>query len=498
MPDAETNDVTSAVYEEFRPDDCRALMFQGKLGEAEAICLRAIVATPANPEIYVQLGAIQCYQWRVEEAIKSFGTALELAPDHAKARSNLLFTLNYLPACTREMVQAESRLWSQQHESAGTPLYAGQKRDLSRDRRLKVGYVSGDFRGHSVSYFFEPLLKAHERECVEVYCYSDVPQPDAVTCRIEKNTEHWLSVSDWSDDALASRILNDGIDILVDLAGHTGKRNRLTMFALKPAPLQVSWLGYPNTTGLRSIDYRFTDAVADPDGADQWHSEKLVRLPHGFLCYEAPLDAPKVEPPPALKNGFVTFGSFNNLPKINNNVLALWSRLLQRVPRSRIVLKSFFFADAATASRLYSAFAVHGITGDRVTLEPFVPTTRGHLEKYSEIDIALDTFPYNGTTTTCEALWMGVPVVTLRGDHHAGRVGASIMTHAGLSDLIAESIDEYIEKVVNLAADESSLAEMRRKLRSDVSFTSLCDSSQFALSVEAAYRNMWHTFLDSR
>ena len=358
-------------------------------------------------------------------------------------------------------------------------------------RRLRVGYVSPDFRRHSVSYFLEPLLAAHDRAGFEIFCYAEVIQPDEVTARLQRHADHWLITAGMPDDALAARIRADGIDILIDLAGHTAG-NRLPLFARRPAPIQATWLGYPNTTGLPAIDYRLADAISDPPGwGDALASETLLRLPGGFLCFGPPVHAPPPGVPPCLAAGAVTFGSFNNPAKISLPTIESWSAILKRLPDARLLLKSRQLVDAMTWVLLRTRFAERGIPANRVDMLGFQADTVSHLEVYHRVDIALDPFPYNGATTTCEALWMGVPVVTLAGDRHAARVGASLLSRVGLDGLIAASRDEYVERAVDLAGDRERLAALRSTLRPDMAASSLCDATAFARGVEAAYRGIW-------
>jgi predicted O-linked N-acetylglucosamine transferase (SPINDLY family) len=362
--------------------------------------------------------------------------------------------------------------------------------DRTDGRRLKVGYVSPDFRQHSVAYFLEPLLRSHDRKVIEVFCYAEVGWPDTVTERFKQLADHWVTTVGMSDDATAERIRRDGIDILVDLAGHTSK-NRLPVFARKPAPVQVTWLGYPNTTGLTAIDYRFVDAVTDPEGeTEALASETLVRLPGGFLCYGGPDDAPAPGPVPSLTTGTVTFGSFNNPAKLSAATLDAWADVLARLPQARLLLKGKPFADPATRALYLDRLAKRGVAVERIELVAWLPE-EGHLALYNRIDIALDPFPYNGTTTTCEALWMGVPVITLRGDRHASRVGASLLTQTRLTDLIADSVEAYVETAVALAGDPARLSELRQSLRPRMAASPLCDAPAFADKIEHAYRTIW-------
>jgi protein O-GlcNAc transferase len=356
-------------------------------------------------------------------------------------------------------------------------------------RKLRVGYVSPDFRRHSVSYFLTPLLAAHDRNAVEITCYAEVKQPDEVTARLKGLVSAWRSTVGMSDAELAERIRADGIDILVDLAGHTAG-NRLAVFARQPAPVQVTWLGYPNTTGLSRIHYRLVDRVTDPPDASP-ASERLVRLENGFLCYEPPADAPPPMPPPCLAASAVTFGSFNNAAKLSPATLDAWARILQGSPGSRLVLKGAAFSEAETCKRFRGEFVRRGVAEERLALAPFTPSSRAHLAAYHAIDLALDPFPYNGTTTTCEALWMGVPVIALLGDRHSARVGASILTRLGLGRLIAFDPADYVERALALASDRAGLGELRAGMRQRFAASPLCDAAGFARRVEAAYRRMW-------
>ena len=462
--------------------------------DAAEVCFQdAIRLDPAYLAAQTELATLLKNTGRVAEAIDLYRAVLARDPDYDIARSSLLMALNYRSdddnaEIFRESIAAMAR--------APRPELSGQCYANARvpERPLRVGYVSADFRTHSVSFFVEPLLRAHNRSAVEAVCYSDTGTPDAVTARLRAGAALWRPIIDLSDARVAEMVRADGIDILVDLAGHTAG-NRLALFAGKVAPIQVSWLGYPNTVGLTAIDYRLTDAIADPDGiADTHHVEKLVRLPHGFLCYQAPADAPEPAESPSLTAGHVTFGSFNNLPKLSPQTIAAWSALLAAVPGSRLVLKSASLSTAATAARIRAAFAALGVSGDRIDLLGHAESPAEHLAQYARIDIALDPFPYNGTTTSCEALWMGVPIITLRGHRHAARVGASILTQVGLGACIAEDSASYVTLARDLATDPACLAGLRAGLRERIAASRLCDAPAFARDVEAAYRTMWRTW----
>jgi predicted O-linked N-acetylglucosamine transferase (SPINDLY family) len=362
----------------------------------------------------------------------------------------------------------------------------------SRDpaRRLRIGYVSPDFRAHAVANFFEPLLSCHDRSQFFIACYSNCPAPDAVTRRIESAADLFRDITALDDAAAADLIRSDGIDVLVDLAGHTA-RNRLLCFARKPAPVQVTYLGYPDTTGLSAIDARFTDALADPPHTDIYHSESLIRLPAPFLCYQPPVDAPSPAPPPMLANGYITFGSFNNFTKLNRQTIKLWAQLLKSVLTARLLLKADALADPLVAESARAAFAPHGIPAQRLTLSGFVPTTAGNLDFYRNIDIALDPSPYNGTTTTCEALLMGVPVVTLAGQTHVSRVGVSLLTGVELTSLISTDADDYIRRAAVLAVDVNQLTTLRETLRARLLRSPLADAGRLAANIESAYRTLF-------
>ncbi|HEY6336808.1 MAG TPA: tetratricopeptide repeat protein, partial [Alphaproteobacteria bacterium] len=374
-----------------------------RYGEAIACYRRAIALQPAIADFHNNLGNDLMIQGALEEAAACFRTALAVDPKDAAAHSNLLMAYCYRGVDPDKLI-AEHKAWAAAHGADR----ARSKRDFARavepDRRLRIGYVSPDFRGHSVYFFFEPLLAAHDRDKVEVFCYSNVQRPDRFTARLEAMADHWRAIDNMDDAAAAERIEGDRIDILVDLAGHTA-RNRLKLMALKAAPVEMSWLGYPATTGLETVDYRLTDALADPPGeTERFHTETVLRLPRCFLCYRPPSDAPRVTPPPSSHAGRITFGSFNNLTKVTPDVVACWSAILAEVPGSRLLLKSKQAGDSATATRYLALIAAYGIDADRIELAAWTPSTEDHLSLYRRVDIALDPFPYNGTTTTCEAL----------------------------------------------------------------------------------------------
>jgi len=473
-----------------------ALCQSGRLDAAVAACREAIGIKPDYAEAQSNLGVALQYQGKLDEAAAAYRKAIDIKPEHSKTLSNLLFCLNYDETASNAELFAAHREWQERYGN-GAVRFASHDNARDPQRRLRIGYVSPDFRVHSVAYFLEPLLAAHDRQAVEVFCYADVSQPDGLTAHLRQLAEHWLVSVGLSDDELAERIRSDGIDILVDLAGHTAD-NRLRLFARKPAPVEVSWLGYPNTTGLTAIDYRLVDAVTDPPGdSDAWASERLFRLEGGFLCYGGFEDLPDAKPPPSLTSSRVTFGSFNNPAKLSSATMDAWGRLLSAVPDARLLLKGKALTDRATRALYQSRLIERGVPAERLQLIPALPNPISHLAAYELVDVALDPFPYNGTTTTCEALWMGVPVVTLRGDRHAGRVGASLLTQIGVTDLIAGSVDEYTAIAAALARDPARLAALRQSLRARMKASPLCDSRAFARKMEAAYRTMWRRWCEA-
>jgi protein O-GlcNAc transferase len=467
-----------------------ALRDVGRLDEAVAACRQATRVDPGSAKAHCNLGTALSDQGRFDEAAVAYREAIRLKPDFAWASSGFAFCMNYAEHVSPAALFAVHRGWNERH-GRPAPQASVYPNERSVGRRLRIGYVSPDFRSHSVAHFLEPLLASHATDRIEVFCYAEVSWPDASTERFKRRADAWVTTVGMSDEALAERIRSDAIDILVDLAGHTAK-NRLPVFARKPAPVQVTWLGYPNTTGLRAMDYRLVDAVTDPEGeADAFASEALVRLPGGFLCYGLRDEAPASATPPCLSNGFVTFGSFNNPAKLSAATLDAWAQVLTRLPTARMILKGKPFTDAATRTLYLGRLAKRGVAADRVELVAWLPDDKAHLALYDRVDIALDPFPYNGTTTTCEALWMGVPVVTLRGDRHAGRVSASLLTQVGVTELITGSVEAYVTTAVALAADPARLTDLRRSLRPRMAASSLCDAAGFARKVEEAYRTMW-------
>jgi predicted O-linked N-acetylglucosamine transferase (SPINDLY family) len=443
-------------------------------------------ALKINPRLGValnSLGSAYLAQGDFEQAERCFRECLAATPGDLQARSNFLMLLNYLPDADATRVFAEHLEWGRVAESR-IPRLDPAGFDHDPQRRVRVGYVSPDFREHSVASFIEPVLRHHDRNRFEVCCYSSLPVADETTLRIKASVDVWRDIHKLSDGEAARLIRADRIDILVDLSGHTSG-GRLGIFAARPAPVQMTWLGYPNTTGLGTIDYRITDGVADPAGEDAYYSEALLRLDGCFLSYRPVTDAPEPAPLPALANGHVTFGSFNNFSKINPGVLQLWAGVLKQTPGSRLLLKCPALTDAAVQERVSNALRALGIGAERVDLLGHTRTRQEHLALYARVDIALDTFPYNGTTTTCEALWMGVPVLSLAGEHHAGRVGASLLSAAGLADWLADTPEAFVSTASGRAGDIDTLARLRASLRQQLQASPLCGAETFTRTFEA-------------
>lgn len=471
-----------------------ALQMRGNFEEALESYHLSLQINPDSVESYSNLGNLLKDLGQQNEAETCFRRAIQINPAFSIPYSNLLFAMNYNSRYNAQHIYAEHLQFAEHFENPLLSYIVPYKNDKTFQRRLKIGYISPDFRRHSVANFIEPVLAANRQEQFEVFCYSLVPVEDDVTKRLKELADHWHNISGISDDKAAELIQKDGIDILVDLAGHTSD-NRILLFARKPAPLQVNWIGYPATTGLSTMDYKIVDSYTDPPGmTDQFYTEKLLRMPECFICYLPDRDSPDITALPAMTSGHVTFGSFNNFAKVSPEVLELWTNILQLIPDSRLIIKAKSLADKSTREYVTELFSLKSISAERIELLPWEPSARGHLGNYNRIDIALDTFPYNGTTTTCEALWMGVPVITLAGKYHASRVGVSLLSNIGISELIAETPDKYIEIAVNLSKDLDKLQSLRDNLRDMMAHSPLTDSKRFIQDLDNLYTIIWHNW----
>jgi len=461
-----------------------------ELDEATLCFRRALEIDPSFSPAHNNLANVMKDHARLDEAISGFRRAVECAPDDYQVHSNLVYTLSFHPEYDAQAILSEAKSWCRQHADRFASEAKPHTNERSPDRRLRIGYVSPDFRDHCQSFFTIPLLSHHDRRAFEIFCYSSVPNADGVTERLRGHADQWRDIASLDDAAGAERIRRDEIDILVDLTMHMAK-GRLPLFARKPAPLQIAWLAYPGTTGLSTIDYRITDPFLDPaeSGRDDAYAERSLRLPDTFWCYD-PLGGPEVSVLPALTRGHMTFGCLNNFCKTNRRVFELWARVLRAVPDSRL----FLLAPSAEPRReIQRFFQDAGVDPKRLHFVGRRPRL-AYLSHYHRIDVCLDTFPYNGHTTSLDALWMGVPVVTLVGDTVVGRAGLGQAMNLGLPDLVAKSPDEYVERAVALSRDLPRLARLRAELRGRMERSPLMDAPRFACNLEAAYRDVWQRY----
>jgi predicted O-linked N-acetylglucosamine transferase (SPINDLY family) len=463
--------------------------YLGLLTLAEQYQRKAIQIAPDDPQLWPNLAVILIETGRAPQGIELLHNAVEKMPGNSRLHSSLLFYLHFLPELNQKMLFDEHRKWSRiyappsltqiQHPNVPEP-----------DRRLRIAYVSPDFSGRPVSYFIEPVLEAHNRKAFEIYGYGNMRTSEGVTEILKKRFGSYRSIYGLDDQMVAGLIKSDRIDVLIELAGHTTD-NSLTVLAGKPAPVQVTYLGSPDTTGLEQIDYRLTDKFADPPGSEKFYTEELVCLPTGLVCYRPPDPAPALRTLSAIKNGYVTFGSFNRPSKIHPHMIELWAQILKACPGSRLVLKFGVGTDLAVTQRYLEALGKFGIDHKRIAVHGWLPRPE-QLLLQSQIDIALDTFPFNGFTVTCETLWMGVPVISLVGDCHASRIGLSILSQIGLEFFAASTPAEYVAKAVSLAHNLKGLSKIRASIRERMKKSPLCDPTRFVKGLESAYRSMWH------
>lgn len=468
-----------------------ALHQAGRLNDAIVCYRRTLEINPDFFEAQDNLGSAQVELGKLEEAAKSYRRALEMKPDFARAQSNLLFVHNYLADQTPDILLKEARIFDELVSKHAKP-FKNWKIDLDQTRCLRIGIVSGDLRQHPVGFFLESILVALATEShkpFKFYAYSNHPQFDTVSKQMQDHCSAWRSILGLSDSTVAQLIREDKIDILIDLSGHTG-HNRLPIFAWKPAPIQVTWLGYFATTGVKAIDYLIADPWTLPKSEEVNFSEAIWRLPETRLCFTPPNISLDVSTLPALDNGFVTFGCFNNLTKINAEVMDLWAQILIAIPESRLFLKTQQFREESAKDAVKGQFAMRGISSEKLILESYSPRA-DYLAAYNRLDIALDPFPYTGGTTTVEALWMGVPVLTLAGKQFLARQGVGLLMNAGLPEWIASDQDDYFSRAIAHASDLQRLALLRAGLRQQVLASPILDAPRFASHFEAALRGMW-------
>ena len=477
------------AYKEAYLDMGVALYDLGQIRNAVACYQRLVSIEPGNAQAHSNLGIALKGLGQFDEAVASCRHALELKPDFAEAHSNLLLCMNYLSGLSPASYLNQAREYGRMAAGKVTTRFSTWQCEPNPER-LRVGLVSGDLREHSVGHFLEGLLTNINPVRISLYAYPTLNEEDALTARIKPHFVAWRPLATLNDQTAAQLIHDDGIHVLLDVAGHTS-HNRLPLFAWKPAPVQCTWIGLPATTGVAEVDYVLGDPVAIPISDEEHFSEQVWHLPESYLCFTPPDAALTVTPLPALASGKVTFGSFNNLSKMSDATVAVWAKILLAVADARLFLKSKQLQDADVLETTVQRFAAHGVARDRLLLESWAANRATHLAGYQRMDIALDTFPYPGVTTSVEALWMGVPVVTLRGDRFLSRTAASVALNAGLADWVAADEADYVTKAVLHASDIQRLATLRAGLRQQVLASPLFDVTHFARNVEDAWWGMW-------
>ncbi len=475
-----------------------ALNACGKLDLAEQALYRALTLQPSNVKAQVQLARIQCRSGRVKAGFNGYLRAATLEPDNPEHHEHLVYWSNYLADTTQQNNYHLTRIWSSKkslknQQNHFTHFVAHQSKS-DPEKKINLGIVSSNLCAHPVSFFIKPLLRGLDRNQFDITIYHTGERRDAVSAQIQALCDQWHDVQQLSTSRLKHKIIDHAIDILIDLNGHsTG--SRLDLFTKRSAPIQLSWLGYPSTTGLANMDFRITDRIADPIGLDDdFYSEQLLRLPNGFLCYEPLSTAPDAAPEFNLKEDTLRFGSFNRLAKISDLSLDCWAATLHAVPNSTICIKRQQLRDQGPKNHLLAEFEKRGINGDRVELLKSSNSIEAHLSEYNRIDIALDTSPYNGMTTTLEALWMGVPVLSLQQETHASRVSASLLHSLELSHLAATSVQNFVGQAKLLTQNRTQLLELKRSLRERMRQSSLLDHSRFGRDFGSALRQQWRNW----
>jgi protein O-GlcNAc transferase len=466
----------------------------GLLSQAVQYLQKAVEADPKNAQLQANLARMLIGTGKAQEGINLFRKAVEIDPTNAVMHSNFLFTLHYLPNPDPQMLFEEHVRWGQNHAPASLAKVS-HSNVPDPDRRLRIGYISPDFCMRSIAYTFEPLLDGHNREVVEVFGYGNVRIPGAVTERLKQKFDHYRNIYGMDDESVVGLIEEDQIDILVGLGGHVSD-NRLPVMAYKPTPIQVDYMG-ANTTGMQAIDYHLTDTLTDPTGSQKFYTEELVYLPDGFLCYRPHDSAPPVVSSPVHRKGYITFGSFNNNCKVNPFTIALWAEVLKANSKSRLLLKFGGGADHQMREYYFQQFEQNGISQDRVAIYGW-RLPEEHLKLYGEVDIALDTYPYNGGITTLEGLWMGVPVISLVGKCCASRAGLTLLSYLGLELFATSTPEEYVAKATVLAGNLEALQKIRASMRERMAASTLFDAKGLAKKIEAAYRKIWQQWCQCR
>lgn len=462
---------------------------QGRLIEAEQSLQLSLSLKPGFVKSKSLLAKVLKDQGRLEEAVQYYRDSLQPKNPEDFYWSNYLLTLQYWSGISSKKLYQEAFDWGRS-VSARTPKLLSNTIDRNEERKLRIGYVSADLRNHPVGYFIENVLKAHDRERFEIHCYSNAKVEDELSQRISASVDYWNDIHSLNDESAARLIQGDGIDVLVDLSGHTAD-HRLFVFARKPAPVQATWMAYFATTGLPEMDVIIADQFVIPPQEERYYIENVERLPNCYLCFTPPCMEVSVNELPFKKNDYITFGCFNAISKLNDNVFSLWADLLKKVANSRLLLKTYGFDEEIIRQRVIASFQKLGISSERIMLEGNSPRIE-LLSTYNQIDIALDPFPFNGGTTTVEALWMGVPVVTLRGDRFVAHVGETIMQALGRPEWIASTDEDYVCIAAELAQNVDSLQELRSLLRAQLCQSPLCDAETFTRDLETLYRRLWH------
>ena len=466
-----------------------ALRGAGRLDDSKKAYARAIVLQSDFAPAVAGLAAVCEAQGDYAGAIDAYRRAVALNPDDAGMHSNLLFTLFYDPTLSAEQLRAEHAQWNVRHAKPLYPTNLHHVNDRSPERRLRIGYVSADFRRHSVARFLEPLIAVRDREKFEVLGYSDVVNPDEVTTRIRAACDHWRVTLGSTDADVANLIRRDGIDILIDPTGHMGN-NRLLVFARKPVPIQIAFPGYPGSCGLETMDYFVTDRLQNPEGSDaSGYTEKWLYVEPTSRCYQLDEGEPEPGPLPADERGYITFGSLNRPIKVTERMVGVWAKLLGQIPGSRLLFLAGDHAEEGSRRHL-QWFAEQGIERDRIEVVASQPRD-AYLKLFHRVDIALDTFPYAGCTTTCDALWMGVPTISLVGDTYVSRVGSSVLEQVGLREFTTDRFDRYVEIARAMAEDRAKLRALRQSLRERFAASSLVDRQKMVNAWQTALRWAW-------